>query len=111
MVYTNTYIHDWALSVIILTAQVSVYWILPPSQRTHKHALKTVTLAEVFVEIISPTNATTTFQCSSGCVNGSCIPPGLCACNTGWRGAACDVGKFSMLPNQRGSPLLYSDII
>jgi hypothetical protein len=44
-----------------------------------------------FIEIIAPTNATLTFQCSAECVNGNCIPPGLCACSAGWRDRLCDV--------------------
>jgi hypothetical protein len=45
---------------------------------------------EDFVDMITPTDGTFTFQCSAECVNGDCIPPGLCACNAGWRGKLCD---------------------
>ena len=44
------------------------------------------------MDMITPTDGTFTFQCSAECVNGDCIPPGLCACNAGWRGKLCDTG-------------------
>ena len=29
------------------------------------------------------------------CVNGFCVPPGICSCQSGWDGAFCDVGEYS----------------
>lgn len=31
-------------------------------------------------------------SCVPGCVNGQCIPPGLCACTKGWSGDMCSIG-------------------
>ena len=31
---------------------------------------------------------------SCDCVNGDCIPPALCACDDGWTGARCELGKL-----------------
>lgn len=33
-------------------------------------------------------------SCPPSCMNGQCIPPGLCACDQGWSGVHCNVGKF-----------------
>ena len=49
---------------------------------------------EEFREILNTGN--TEFVCDPPCVEelGTCIPPGLCACQRGWTGPACNDGIY-----------------
>lgn len=53
--------------------------------------------AEEYVSIVTNTSADFTFSCDSDCINGTCIPPGLCGCNAGWRGEDCSIGQSLFL--------------
>jgi hypothetical protein len=44
-----------------------------------------------YIQIVTTVGDDFTFECSGECANGNCIPPGLCACNSGWRGELCDI--------------------
>jgi hypothetical protein len=33
--------------------------------------------------------------CSPSCVNGTCVSPNVCNCNTGWQGTLCSTRTYS----------------
>lgn len=49
---------------------------------------------EEFIEIINENVDIETLQeTCPPCINGHCIPPGVCACDSGWTGDNCTTGK------------------
>ena len=56
---------------------------------------------EEFVQIlIDSVNITMLNRTCPTCVNGDCIPPGVCACHGGWTGYNCTTGMKNGLPTQ-----------
>ncbi len=47
---------------------------------------------EMYVEMILNSTTVEAPVCAVECVNGLCVPPGLCACNRGWTGVNCTTG-------------------
>lgn len=50
--------------------------------------------AMTYVDILINQTTVVVPECTEGCVNGQCVPPGLCACTRGWVGANCTTGMY-----------------
>ncbi len=53
----------------------------------------------VYVDMLLNQTTVEVPECAEGCINGRCVPPGLCACTKGWVGANCTVGRLNELCN------------
>ena len=60
------------------------------------HSCMHIYTVEDYVDIIL--EGADEYECTPPCTSGlgTCIPPGFCACDKGWKGVTCDVGMYNL---------------
>ena len=51
----------------------------------------TTTTTTTNIEVVDLLDDADNTVCTNACVNGDCVEPDTCACNSGWQGDVCDV--------------------